>query len=308
VKNSFLVVGLGEVLWDLYPDEQYLGGAPANATIHASQLGAHGVVVSGVGQDRLGDELFSALYKKGIDTKYIQKNPDLPTGTVLVQLDKDRNPQFTCSKNVAFDYLQWNGEFDPLIKNADAVLVGTLAQRNPVSRQTIQTFLERASDCVIVFDVNFRGWDESVETVVEETLIHTDLLKMNVTELHDLQNAFGKTDRSVPVFLSWLIETYDLKLAVLSLGQRGCLISDGEKNVISPGVKIYPVDTTGCGDAFVAGVVMKSLEGCSLEETAEFANYLGAFVATKQGAVPDYSLDEFTAFMQSHRDRVEVTI
>jgi len=308
VKNPYVVAGLGEVLWDLYPNEQYLGGAPANAMIHAHQLGADGVLVSAVGKDRLGDEIFTALQKKGIETKYIQQSADHPTGTVFVKLDKDRNPQFTCSNNVAFDYIQWNGGFDPLVKNTDAVLVGTLAQRNPVSCQTIQTFLEKASGCVIVFDVNFRGWNESVKIVVEKTLVYTDILKMNEAELHSLQNAFGKADRSVPVFLDWLVKAYHLKLAVLSLGQQGCLISSGEENVVSPGVKVNPVDTTGCGDAFLAGVVMKTLEGCSLEETAEFANYLGAFVATNQGAVPDYSLDEFTAFMQSHRDCVVVNI
>ncbi len=303
MKKPFIIVGLGEVLWDIYPDGKYLGGAVANAAIHAHQLGARGILVSAVGKDQHGDEIVSALEKRGIETETIQRSSDHPTGTVKVQLDENRIPKFICSKDTAFDYIQWNDGFEKLIEDADAVLVGTLAQRNPVSRQTIQTFLERRYDCMVVFDVNFRGWNASVKTVVEKTLVHTDILKMNETELRELQNAFGKADRSIPVFLDWLVNTYNLKLAVLSLGQRGCLISNGEENMVSPGVKIDPVDTTGCGDAFVAGVVMKTLERCSLEETAEFANTLGAFVAMKKGAVPDYSLDEFTVFIQSHRDR-----
>jgi fructokinase len=308
MKKGFTIVGLGEVLWDLYPDVQYLGGAPANATIHANRLGANGIVVSAVGQDRLGDALLSCLKEQMIETRYIQRIPDYPTGTVLVQLDANRIPQFTCSNDVAFDYLRWNDSLVALSHQADAVLVGTLAQRNAISHQTIQTFLEQVSNGVVVFDVNFRGWNASVKEVVEKTLVHTDILKMNETEMQAMQKAFGKTDQSAEDFLGWLNGSYQLKLAVLSLGSQGCLVSNGTKRILSPGVEVNTVDTTGCGDGFVAGLVMKYLEGSSLEEMAKFANYLGAFVATKKGAVPEYSIDELMAFMQSNRERAVLNI
>lgn len=304
MKNPFSIIGLGEVLWDLYSDAQYLGGAPANATIHARRLGAHSIVVSAVGQDDLGDGILSALQEQTIETKYIQRNPDYPTGTVLVQLDANRIPQFTCSKNVAFDYLQWNDSLETLSQKADAVLVGTLAQRNGISHQTIQTFLERASNCVVVFDVNFRGWNASLKNVVEKTLVHADILKMNETEMQEMRKAFREMDLLNSDFLNRLVEQYRLKLAVLSLGHKGCLISNGKEEILSPGILVSTIDTTGCGDGFVAGLVVKYLEGSSLDEMAEFANYLGAFVATKRGAVPEYTRDELTAFIQSHRDHV----
>ena len=308
MSSSRTVVGLGEVVWDVYPDGKRLGGAPANVALHALRLGAEGIVVSAVGQDGLGDEIIETLEAQGAVSTYVQRCSTRPTGTVGVRLGEGGVPRFTCSKDVAFDYIAWQEELASLTEKADAVVVGTLAQRNAVSRRTIQEFLEKATGAVGVFDLNFRGWSEMTGWIVRETLPRTDILKLSEDEMNQMRRAFWQEEKGTIPFLEWLIDEYDLRLVALSLGERGCLLTDGNQRVVSPGVRIVPVDTTGCGDAFVAGVVVKYLEGVSLEEMAEFANYAGAFVATMKGAVPVYAPGDVERFMDMRRERTEVEL
>jgi len=296
------IVGLGEVLWDLYPEEKHLGGSPANAAIHAHRLGAEGVIVSAVGQDDLGDAIMRSLGAQGINTHHIQRSPSRPTGTVRVRLDQNGIPQFRCSKDVAFDDLRWNENLDTLLKTANAIVIGTLAQRNPTSRETIQNAIKIASG-TIVFDVNFREWNDGIGQIVKDTLIHTDILKVNENELHALKKAFSSQKKSMFTFLEWLMDTFPMKLIAVSLGKKGCLLTNGNETVLSPGINIPPVDTTGCGDAFVAGMAFKYLKNATLEEMAEFANQLGAFIATMKGAAPEYTVSDFMNFQNNRHDR-----
>lgn len=292
------VVGLGEILWDMYPDGKYVGGAPANAAIHVQRLGGKGIIASAVGRDPLGREILDYLMTQGMERQYIQRISTMPTGTVKVVLDSSGKPSFSCSENTAFDEMHWNEALRDLAYWADAVIVGTLAQRKPISKKTIQQFLSHTRG-LRVYDVNLRGWDLEIQKTVRETLKKVDVIKLNETELTMLQKAFGSTDDAVS-FLNRLIAEFELSLASLSLGAEGCLLTDGSHTIHVPGIPGTVVDTTGCGDAFTAGMVIKLLEEAPLEEIAQFANALGAFVATKKGAAPFYSIQELEAFIQEH--------
>ncbi len=297
------IIGLGEVLWDCYPDKKHLGGAPANVAIHAQRLGEKGIVVSAVGQDKLGDELIETLKKQRIERAYIQRCPNHPTGTVKIHLDAEGNPHFECSRDVAFDFMEWQESFEKLARTTDVVLVGTLAQRSKPSFQTIQRFLKIASSALKVFDINIRGWSELTQYTVEETLPLIDILKINESELKHMSRAFWRNEKETIPFLDWLVEQYELKLAVLSLGEKGCVVTNGKKRIASPGIKVDVSDTTGCGDGFLAGLIVKYLANVSLEEMAEYANVLGGFLATRKGATPEYTMDELEHFITSHRER-----
>lgn len=280
------VVGLGEALWDVYPDARYPGGAPANVALHAGQMGAKGVVASSVGVDESGDALIQKIHDLGAVTRFIQKNFIYETGKVKITLDASGVPHFICSQDVAFDHLVWSEDMEDLSRTCDAVIVGTLAQRNRDSRAVIQRFLESAKQAIKVFDVNFRSWSQEVELVVRDTLPQVDILKMNEAELDQLRKSFQQCKLSDQAFLTWIIRKYHLKIAALTLGAQGCVLSDGNAFVRISGESVEVIDTTGCGDAFVAGMIVKQLAGASLEETARFANHVGAMVATKKGAVP----------------------
>jgi fructokinase len=285
------VVGLGEVLWDLYPDARYSGGAPANVALHAARLGARAVIASGVGIDEEGDALIETISQQGGEIRYIQKNILYGTGRVTVTVNEGI-PSFECSTDTAFDHLIWNDDLLKLAKSCNAVVYGTLAQRDPDSEATIQHFLREADPALKAFDVNFRGWHDRLESIIRQTLQHSDIIKMNEEELIPIRQIFHQNSLSDAAFLMWLSNTYSLKRAALTLGPDGCILATPDRVIEAPGKPVHVVDTTGCGDAFLAALVIKTMEKASLEKTARFANALGALVATRQGAVPEYRLEE----------------
>ncbi|HEX9971635.1 MAG TPA: carbohydrate kinase [bacterium] len=296
-ETRFNIIGVGEILWDIYENEKYLGGAPANFAYHCQQLGDRGIIASRVGDDDLGRSVIDILRQRGLETGYIQQDSSRKTGTVHVTIDRAGKPQFQCSTDVAFDYLEADDRFRSLAQEADAILFGTLAQRNSVSRESIHCFLSSASHAFKIYDINLRGWDDSIELIVEKSLAYADAIKLNDDELGILKQAWlpGLDDIS---FLQFMLDKFDLKLAALTLGEDGCMLVQKEEVVRDKGIKIKPKDTTGSGDAFAAALVHHILRNKSLEEIAAKSNLLGAFIALFPGATPGYSLADLKKFQQ----------
>jgi len=177
--SSRIVVGLGELLWDLLPAGKKLGGAPANFAYISSLLGDRGVVASRVGNDELGREVVSCVKKLGGETAEIQTDPIHPTGTVEVSIDNDGQPKFEIKKSVAWDFLEWTSGWSALAKRCDAVCFGSLAQRSAQSRETIQSFLQEAfKSAVCVFDVNLRQGDHTAE-LLSASMQNAHVVKLN---------------------------------------------------------------------------------------------------------------------------------
>ncbi len=297
------IAGVGEILWDVYPNARFLGGATANFAFHAGNLGEIPIIVSRVGNDRDGDEILAEVRKRGADPSFIQRDKTKPTGRVQIRLDSRGVPSFICAEDEAFDYLAWTPEMGDLASEVDAVLFGTLAQRQPLSRQTIQKFVRTAARALKLFDPNLREFPPELRPVVEKSLHLTDILKLNEDEFDSLLALLGKKGSSRQEFFGWLLEAFHLKGICLTLGEKGACFYSREGEFYSPGIKIEPVDTTGSGDAFVAAWTVKWLSGASIGETLDFANGVAAFVATRPGAVPAYSLAEVEEFLKAHPER-----
>jgi len=286
------VVGLGEILWDIIGKKKHLGGAPANFAYHAAALGDRGVVVSRVGDDRLGREILDTLRALGTPTEYIQLDRRLPTGTVTVKLDRAGQPDFTIAPNVAWDNIRANDALMHLARRADAVCYGSLAQRSLTSRNTIRRFLAAAKAAVRVCDINLRAEFASVTPddtgqldIIAGSIAAADVLKLNNDELWVLCEAFGRARDDDP-FACWLLREFKLRMVCVTMGAKGCVLRTTRRRVVSPGVKVKVVDTIGSGDAFTAAMVNRLLRRRPLEEVADFANRVGAFVASKAGATP----------------------
>ena len=293
--TKFNIIGIGEILWDIYEHEKYLGGAPANFAFHCQQLGDKGIIVSRVGNDELGSEISNSLQQRGLEAKYIQHDLDKPTGSVKVTLDENGKPKFDCTTDVAFDYLAMNAELGLLAQNADAVLFGTLAQRNKETRATIHQFLKQAKNAFKIYDINLRGWDDQTGEIVTQSLTLANAIKLNDEELDTLRNAWNPGNDDI-TFLQYLIEEFQLKLAALTLGENGCILVKPGEVIEQGGIKIKPIDTTGCGDAFAAAMVNYYLRQKSLDKIASLSNQLGAYVALFPGATPAYSFAELSHF------------
>jgi fructokinase len=250
------------------------------------------VLASRVGRDDLGDEVIELLNSRGLPTGHIQKDAKLPTGTVIVKVDKAGQPTFDIVTNVACDNLRVTKKLMALAPQADAVCYGTFCQRSPVTRATIRKFLGAAKTALIVCDVNLRGefiemtpGDSGLVGIVADSMTAADVVKLNDDEVRILRAALARPERG-DEFLRWLLREFGLKMVCVTLGAKGCVLRTPRKRVTSPGVKVKVADTVGAGDAFTAGLVNRMLRGCSLQEVADFANRIGAYVASKSGAMP----------------------
>jgi fructokinase len=287
-----IVVGIGELLWDILGGEKHLGGAPANFAYHARVLGDEGIPVSRVGTDALGDELLDQLAEWGVPSEYVQRDPDRPTGTVQIELDAEGQPEFLVTPHVAWDRLRPTRTLLALAGRADAVCYGTLAQRFPVSRRTIRTFLAAARQALRVCDLNLRADfldlaadDAPAIELVSDSLRRAGVLKLNEDEFRTLRVALNREEAGAAL-AAWLRREFRLRLVCVTRGARGCVLYSARRRIADPGVGVPVADTVGSGDAFTAAMVHGLLRRRGLADVAAHANRVGAYVASQPGATP----------------------
>jgi fructokinase len=280
-----VVVGLGEVLWDLFPAGKQLGGAPANFAYISSLLGNAGVVASRIGKDALGDELFGRLAGAGLNTSFLQEDLDHATGTVKVEVHVGQ-PQFEITQSAAWDFLEWSDPWCELATRTDAVCFGSLAQRSLQSRATIRRFVGATRRTALrVFDVNLRQLYYSAE-VVGESIKSAQIVKLNEEELSCVLGLLGLPRGDGRSSARVLLRQFDLQLVCVTRGARGSLLVDSGGIDEHPGFSVRVADTVGAGDAFTAGLVHSYLRGASLSVMNEVANRMGAWISTQAGGMP----------------------
>ncbi len=286
LKQQHIVVGLGELLWDLFPSSKQLGGAPANFAYITNLLGDAGIPASRVGCDSLGDEVFQHLARLGLNSDFVQQDPVHRTGTVKVFVDQGGQPRFQIEEGVGWDYLEWTPEWQQLAKNADAVCFGSLGQRAPQSRSTILNFLRAMRrDAVRVFDVNLRQHFYSLEVIAASMALAT-IVKLNHEELPRLMKLFGLEHRDEKDSARTLLAAHTLKLVCVTRGNNGSLLISAEECNEHPGFKVNVADTVGAGDAFTAALTHGYLRQTPLAQINESANRVGAWVTSQPGAMP----------------------
>ena len=291
MKSRPLVVGLGEVLWDVYPDAARFGGAPANFASHAASLDAESWLASSVGVDELGDRALDTLRQHGVESACVARDAKHPTGRVDVSLDSLGRASYEFADDAAWDHIAWSDALDSLARRCDAVCFGTLAQRSSQSRDTIQQFVKTApSSALRMFDVNLRKqfYDAAV---IDPSLRLATALKLNEEELPIVARLCGVNESNPRDTMRALMNKYSLRLVVLTRGPDGAMLIAGAEESTSPALTTAVVDTVGAGDAFTAAVVFDFLAGVPLAEVNAHANAVASFVCSQPGAVaalPDY--------------------
>lgn len=281
-----MIVGLGEVLWDLLPQGKQLGGAPANFAYISGVLGHRAIVASATGADALGRELRRQFEELKLDTSFLQNDPAHPTGTVKVSLDPRGQPEYEIEQDVAWDFLEWTPQWQQLASQAHAICFGSLAQRSAVSRATIRSFLSASRpEAIRIFDVNLRQNFYSAE-VLRESFRLANMAKLNDSELPIVMRSLvlsGADERSAAESLR---RTFGLKLLCVTRGERGSLlVREGDFDE-HPGFSVRVHDLVGAGDAFTAALAHHVLRGSPLSVVNEAANRMGAWVASQTGGTP----------------------
>ncbi len=280
------VIGMGEALWDVLPDGKKIGGAPANFAYHVSQFGLPGCVVSAIGDDALGMEIAENFISKQLP-HHLATVP-YPTGTVQVEIDQAGVPQYEIKENVAWDNIPYTPELEELAKQTKAVCFGSLAQRNVVSRNTINQFLDaipEENEPLIVFDVNLRQGFYNKE-ILSSSMKRCNIMKINDEELVTVSRMFGYPGIDLQDKCWILLGKYNLRMLILTCGINGSYVFTPGNVSFQPTPKVEVADTVGAGDSFTAAFIASILKGKSVAEAHSRAAQTSAFVCTQMGAMP----------------------
>ena len=277
------VIGLGELLWDEFPDGRRPGGAPANVAYHAGLLDADAWVATRVGDDQAGRDLRDEIEVAGLDVDLIQTDPKHPTGVVEVTLE-DGQPSYEIHA-AAWDHIEATPRLLDAARQADAVCFGTLAQRHDDSRQAIGAVLDAADNALKVFDVNLRQ-DFYDADILRASLRRADVVKLNGDEVREVGGLLSLPTEAAE-FAGRVRADFGVATVCVTLGEDGCALYEGEETARVERVEVDLVDAVGAGDAFTAALIVSTLAGYDLQTRGEIANAVGALVASRAGAMPD---------------------
>lgn len=281
-----LVVGMGEALWDMLPEGKKIGGAPANFAYHVKQFGLDSCVISAVGNDELGNEIVD-----NFDTKQLNHNIErvaYPTGTVQVEIDQAGVPVYDIKENVAWDNIPYTAKIENIAQRTRAVCFGSLAQRNVVSRNTINRFLDAMPDDnepLVVFDVNLRQGFYNKE-ILCNSMKRCNILKINDEELVTVSRMFGYPGIDLQDKCWILLGKYNLKMLILTCGINGSYVFTPGNVSFQPTPRVEVADTVGAGDSFTAAFIASILRGLPIAEAHRKAVETSAYVCTQAGAMP----------------------
>lgn len=288
------IICFGEVLWDVLPHGRKAGGAPMNVAFHANQLGLDCKMISKVGDDDLGKELKKFLEDKGVSVELVQTDSTFPTGIVNVIINQGGVPNYEIVSPVAWDYITSEDKAKDYIKNADALIFGTLACRTERNKRTLLEYIELAH--LRLLDVNLRFPFYS-KHLVEELLIKADIVKMNDDELDIIAGWYG-VEGDEKEKLTFIKSQYEPDILILTKGKHGAICLDESSYLVQKGFEVKVEDTIGSGDAFLAAFLSKYLLGKNTQECLEFSGAVGALVATKSGGTPEITPDEIKTLIQ----------
>ncbi|SDR13811.1 fructokinase [Chryseobacterium soldanellicola] len=293
MEKDFYVVCFGEVLWDIFPEGTRAGGAPFNVAYNVYKAGTEVKMLSRIGNDELGKKLTDQIQEWGITTDYIQIDPEHSTSTVIAKIDQYNEATYEIINDVAWDYIEFLPEHKELISNAEAFVFGSLAARNPKTRETLLKLLEFAK--LKIFDVNFRPPFIDIN-LIQELLHKADIVKMNKAEMRQIMSFLSEEYASEDDSATFIQNHFNIKEIILTKGSKGARYFVGDRNYGFSAIPITIADTVGSGDAFLSGFISKRIQGKSPEEIMKEAISLGAFITSKSGACPDYQYNEFEKF------------
>ncbi|MGB9677599.1 MAG: carbohydrate kinase family protein [Candidatus Ratteibacteria bacterium] len=285
------VIVFGEALFDVIEGNEYLGGAPFNLTCHLKKIGVDVIFVSAVGKDKRGEKIIEAMKKFNLSRDFISIVEDYPTGIVNVKLIKG-HPDFEIVYPSAWDFIDLEEEKIRKLYNEEVEMFcfGSLALRSEKTKNTFLRLDSILKNCKKFCDINFRKPFYNKE-IVETLLKTTDILKLNENELKETSEMF-KIKGSYEEMMKGLIEKFNIEIICVTLGENGAMMLWMDKFYREEKIKVKVVDTVGAGDAFSAGFINGYINGLSPEEILKMANKLGAFVASKRGAIPEYNFED----------------
>jgi fructokinase len=290
------ILSLGEILWDILPQSEHLGGAPYNFALHAHNLGHQVCFVSAVGNDRRGQLALDQMKAANLTTRFVSSSSDYPTGTVAVSFSSSGGPQYQIRRPVAYDFPSLGpADIDALLTPPPQwVYYGTLQQMSASAYELTMRLLAEAPAAKCFYDVNLRI-DSYTPDLVRDLAHRADVLKLSEEELPAVQKMTGIAGSSHEQFCRNCAHEFGLEAVCITRGPQGCSLLLKDEFLEAPGFRIHVADTVGAGDAFSAALVHGLAAGWPARQVAIFANQVGALIASRSGGAPHWSVQEALA-------------
>lgn len=290
------LIGIGEILWDVIGDREYLGGAVLNFCVQSVRLGHAVSFVSAVGDDPRGRLALCKARELGLDARFIRTVVGQPTGTVTVTVDSDGQPSYVIHRPAAYDFACIDEDlFAQLAHPApDWIAFGTLHSMHPGAHQLMVSVIDRFPHARRFYDINLRR-DAYTPDLVDSLLRLAHVVKLNDGEVNEVQRILQTAEGSLEAFCRTYTARFGWQAICVTRGAGGCALLIGEQYVEAPGYRVAIADTVGAGDAFAAALLHGIDAGWPPREIADFANRLGALVASRPGGTPEWTLAELRA-------------
>lgn len=290
------IVVAGEILWDVFPDAERLGGAPFNLAAHARRLGHEVFFISAVGDDARGRAALERMRELDLPARFVRIVRGQATGTVSVWLHPDGQPDFTIHRPAAYDFASLDErELTELAEWGPRWLAfGTLHSMRPEALRLTRRLIEALPGARRLYDVNLRKHNYTPE-LVRELMAQATAVKLNDAEALEIQRLFGQPCRNLEEFAASFARRFGWEVVAITRGAQGCALWRQGEWVEAPGYRVQVVDAVGAGDAFAAALLHGLDSGWPLDRVADFANRVGALIASRAGAVPDWTPEECAA-------------
>ncbi|MEM9685653.1 MAG: carbohydrate kinase [Bacteroidota bacterium] len=288
------IVCFGEVLWDVFPDDEKIGGAPLNVALRLQSLNNDVAIISGVGNDEKGKKLLEYITSNGVSTVHVNINEEYKTGEALVSLDAKGLASYVIPFPCAWDHISVNEHAKKRVQESDAFVYGSLVCRNTVSEQCLLEVSDYAR--YRVFDVNLRT-PHYTEACLIRLMQKANFIKFNDDELYEIGAILGSKYHALEQNLRYIAEKTATKHICVTKGKHGAVLLYDEKLYYNSGYQITVRDTVGAGDSFLAALIHRLLHQYDPQEAIDFACAVGALVTQQKGANPVISEAAIAAFM-----------
>lgn len=284
----------GEVLWDVFPNHQKIGGAPLNVALRLQSFGHDVSMISSIGTDSLGKDLLTYINDNGLDTNSVQITDSFKTGQVQITLNDKGSASYTIDFPAAWDNIQLTKTSIDAVKTSDAFVFGSLATRNEVSKNTLLELLNYAS--YKIFDLNLRSPHYTQEIIID-LMNNADFIKLNDDELYEASAFLGSKYRSMEQNINFISQKTNTKHICVTKGHHGAVLLYDDNFYYNSGYLIKVIDTVGAGDSFLASLISQLLNKTNPQDAINFACAVGALVAQNEGANPLLASADIESFM-----------
>jgi fructokinase len=281
----------GEVLWDVFPDHEKIGGAPLNVALRLKSFGNDVAMISAVGKDDLGKQLISYINENKLTSTYIQVHEAYQTGKVNVILDPKGSASYEIKYPVSWDYIALNDENLKLVKESNVFIYGSLICRHSVSKDTLFKLLDQAN--FKVFDVNLRAPYYSFE-LLHDLMSKADFVKFNDEELDLVVKSLNPELKSIEDQMIFITRKFNVSHICVTRGGEGAVLCINGQFYYNSGYLIKVKDTVGAGDSFLASLIYNITKGATPQYALDFACAVGALVAGSEGANPKIKLTDIS--------------